>query len=56
MRGLPDSAIYGTYKRLARKKRKGAGSSFDEMDAYYLGLGLRNFFLRITNRTKKETK
>lgn len=53
MRGLPDSAIYGTYKRLTRKMRKRAGSSFDEMDYYYLGLGLRNFFLRITNKNKK---
>lgn len=55
MRGLPDSAIYGTYKRLARKKRRKAGSSFDEMDAYYLGLAIRNFFLRKTDK-ERETK
>lgn len=55
MRGLPDSAIYGTYKRLTRKMRKRSGATFDEMDAYYLGLAIRNFFLRKTDK-EKETK
>lgn len=33
MRGLPDSAVVGTYKRLARKPRRGRSAGKDEQ--YY---------------------
>jgi hypothetical protein len=32
MRGLPDSAVWGTYKRLTRKPRRGKNS---KENAYY---------------------
>lgn len=52
MRGLPDSAIYGTYKRLARKKRRKHNAGFDDFDFYALGLAVRNFVLRFAKKGK----
>jgi len=44
MRGLPDSAVVGTYKRLTRKARRN-NVSFD-LDYYALGLAIRRLVLR----------
>lgn len=48
MRGLPDSVVVGTYKRLTRKARKRNNVSFDNY--YELGLAIRNLVLRMRGK------
>lgn len=49
-RGLPDSVVYGTYKRLARKRKR--KDAFDDFDYYALGLAIRNLIMRFAKKDK----
>ena len=52
MRGLPDSVVVGTYKRLTRKARKGNNVRFE--NHYELGLAIRNLVLSMVGEKAKK--